>query len=113
MPVQEPYTAFGFSTLSEETVSTRLSFALNILDEDTGKPPAVPVKVMIEGRDTIIPRKNLSGYFLFVDLPDGTYTVSVDADSYSQKKEDVKIPRPAPDEKNPLFEIKIKRKLKT
>ncbi len=108
MPPDQSCNAFGFTTLSEEKVSRELSFALEILDETTERIPKVPVKVRIPGLP-VVPVKSLSGYYLFFNLPQGTYTVSIDADSYIHTEETITIPRDPPDDKNPLFEITIKK----
>jgi hypothetical protein len=100
----------GFITLDEEKRVSGLSLALRISDADTGRPLAVPVVVRIKER-AILPAKNQSGYYLFFDLAPATYSVTVEADTYEYREEQIAIPRP--DKKNPVYEIKIKSEVKT
>ena len=71
-----------------ERHSTKLAFAVSLLDDYSKGKPIGWVEVSLKGRKekTV---KNLSSYCLFFDLPDGTYTVQVRSDYYFDEELDI------------------------
>jgi|LGVF01.1.fsa_nt_gb hypothetical protein len=89
-----------------ERHSTKLSLAVSLLDDYSKGKPIGRVEVSLKGRKekTI---KNLSSYYLFLNLPDDTYTVQVWSDYYFD--EDLNpINLSELDRKNPLVNITLK-----
>lgn len=64
--------------------SLNLSFAVWLVDDYTQKEPLGEVRVTLNGEKitTLKPLKNMSGYYIFSGLPEGTYTLSVDSEFY-------------------------------
>ncbi|RZN35874.1 MAG: hypothetical protein EFT35_08295, partial [Methanophagales archaeon ANME-1-THS] len=55
-----------------ERHTAKLAFAASLLDDYSGGTPIGHVEVGLEGRKEK-PIKNLSSYYLFLDLPDDSY----------------------------------------
>jgi hypothetical protein len=72
---------------------TKLSFAISLLDDYSKGKPIGRVDVSLKDRKEK-PVKNLSSYYLFLDLSDGTYTVQVKSDYYFDEEGDISLPRP-------------------
>ncbi len=64
-----------------ERHSTKLSLAVSLLDDYSKAKPIGRVEVSLKGRKEK-PVKNLSSYYLFLDLLDDAYTVQVRSDYY-------------------------------
>jgi hypothetical protein len=64
-----------------ERHTTELSFAVSLLDDYSKGKPIGRVDVSLKDRIGK-PIRNLSSYYLFLDLSDGTYTVQVKSDYY-------------------------------
>jgi hypothetical protein len=64
-----------------DTITTSLSLAVSLIDDFTKREAAGHLKVMIK-EGNISPVKNLSGYYIFTDLPDGIYTVKIASEFY-------------------------------
>jgi hypothetical protein len=64
-----------------ERHSTKLSLAVSLLDDYSRGKPIGRVEVSLKGRKEK-PIRNLSSYYLFLDLPDDAYTVQVGSDYY-------------------------------
>jgi len=64
-----------------ERHSTKLSLAVSLLDVYSKGKPIGRVDVTLDGRKEK-PVKNLSSYYLFLDLPDDSYTIRVRSDYY-------------------------------
>ena len=94
-----PYTTDKFTAYEGEKHITRLSMALWIVDDYTGKQPLSQIKVRIkegeikdeecdlkknEGFLSAI--KNLSGYYIFTDLHPGKYSCCIESDTYFSEK---------------------------
>jgi hypothetical protein len=62
---------------------------------------------MLKGTGVKAPR-NVSGYYLFTDLPHGTYEVSIESELYFSEAATVDTPTLPP--KNPVMEILLKPK---
>jgi hypothetical protein len=82
----------------------RLSFAVALIDEYTGKRPIGDVRVFIQDQN-LKALKNLSGYFFFLDLLDGTYQVQVESEHYFERQITVNVPEPDP--LNPVESITL------
>ena len=63
-----------------EEATTKLSIAVQLKDEYLGRPVGNP-EVSLKGHD-VRPAKNLGGYYVFFDLPEGGYTVQVKGGEY-------------------------------
>jgi hypothetical protein len=99
--VKEKLTAYKM-----ETITTKVSLAVWLIDDYTKKNPYDDVKVTINNGEKK-PIKNLSGYYIFVNLPEGTYTVNVESESYFSEK--LPIDTTGRDPKNPVI-INLKPK---
>ncbi|MGB3457898.1 MAG: carboxypeptidase-like regulatory domain-containing protein [Halobacteriota archaeon] len=64
-----------------ERHSTKLSLAVSLLDDYSKAKPIGWVEVSLKGRKEK-PIRNLSSYYLFLDLPDDAYTVQMGSDYY-------------------------------
>lgn len=82
-----------------ERHSTRLSFAVFLLDDYSMGKPIGRVDVFLKGRKEK-PIKNLSSYYLFLDLPDDSYIVQVRSDYYFDEDLDTTA---GLDPKNPVI----------
>lgn len=92
-----------------ERHSTKLSLAVFILDDYTGKNAIGRVNVSLKGQEEkpVKPVKNPSSYYLFLNLPNNTYTVHVHSDNYFDKNSDI-INLAELDPKNPVVNITVK-----
>ncbi len=82
-------------TVLDRKITTRLSLVVALTDNYTGKQPIGDVKVLFEGHQ-LEAIKNHSGYYLFLNLPDGEYTVRVESEYYFESKAIVKISNSEP-----------------
>lgn len=73
-----------------ERHSTKLSLAVSLLDDYSKREPIGGVDVSLEGRKEKGIR-NLSFYYLFLDLPDDSYTVQVGSDFYFDEELDIDL----------------------
>lgn len=77
----------------EPQIITRLAFAVLVSDEFAPyKSPIGSTKVMIKNRNYEA-TKNLSGYHIFINLPNGDYTIQIKSDYYADQEVDIAIPR--------------------
>jgi hypothetical protein len=95
----------GYKVYPDQTFTTRLSLAVSLIDEYTGKQPIGQVKVFLEGQESKNV-KNRSGYYLFLDLPGNEYQVRVEAEYYFAGGTAVNLPDLDP--KNPVKQLKLK-----
>ena len=108
MVFTEPYKQNNYTVYPGDVRTTNLSFAVWLIDDHTKGNPIGKINVQIKGINKKAVR-NLSGYYLFVDLDQGEYSVSIDSDYYFPKE--IKIDTLSfPDEKNPVLEIILKPK---
>lgn len=105
MPLTSPFTTEGFISYIGDVITTRLTFAVWLIDGFTQQMPAGSVQVRLAGGGMSAP-KNLSGYFLFNDLAAGTYTVHAESDLYLPVEETVDTSTLDP--KNPVRQIILK-----
>ncbi|NQE46209.1 hypothetical protein C5S31_09340 [ANME-1 cluster archaeon GoMg2] len=89
-----------------ERHSTKLSFAVLLVDDFSNREPICRVEVSLNGRKEK-PVKNLSSYYIFLDLPDDTYTVQVRSDYYFNEELDITAEL---DAKDPVVNITLKPK---
>jgi hypothetical protein len=90
-----------------ERHSTKLSFAVFLLDDYSRGKPVGGVDVSLKGRKEEAV-KNLSSYYLFLDLPEETYTVQVRSEYYFD--EETSVSPHTLDRKNPVVDITLKQK---
>lgn len=103
MAFSTPYETGQYVAYPADMLTTRLSFAVKLIDDFTKSKPIGSIRVEIkEIKKKAI--KNPSGYYLFTDLKAGTYTVSVDSDLYFPQEVPVDISS-FPDQKKPVSEI--------
>jgi hypothetical protein len=76
-----PYVTDKSTIYKGDSITTTLSLAISIIDDFTKKEATGHLKVIIKERN-IVPIKNLSGYYIFTDLADITYTVSIESELY-------------------------------
>jgi hypothetical protein len=88
-----------------ERHTTELSFAVSLLDDYSKVKPIGRVDVSLKDRIEK-PIRNLSSYYLFLDLSDGTYTVHVKSDYYFDEQTGVSLHDLEP--KNPVANITLK-----
>ena len=89
-----------------ERHSTKLAFAVLLVDDFSNREPIGGVDVSLKDRKEK-PVKNISSYYLFLDLPDDSYTVQVRSDYYFDEELDTTAEL---DAKNPVVNITLKPK---
>lgn len=105
MAVIMPYITDKYTAYMGDVISRDLSLAVWIIDDYSKKGPIGHIKVKIKEGD-IKPVRNLSGYFIFTDLKDGNYTVSIESDLYFSEERLIDLSS-IPDPKNPVIEISV------
>ena len=89
-----------------ERHSTKLAFAVLLVDDFSNREPIGGIDVSLKDRKEK-PVKNISSYYLFLDLPDDSYTVQVRSDYYFDEELDTTAEL---DAKNPVLNITLKPK---
>ncbi len=107
MALVTPYVTEKFIAYIGDVVTTNLTFAIWLTDEYTLMAPIGGVQAMLKGTG-FKAQRNLSGYYLFTDLPHGTYEVSIESELYFSEAATVDTPMLPP--KNPVMEILLKPK---
>jgi hypothetical protein len=89
--------------------SLSLSFAVWPVDDYTKKEPLGEVRVTLKGENiqSIKAVKNLSGYYIFPDLTEGEYTLSVESNPYFSEERVVDT-RSLANSKEPVVQIVLK-----
>lgn len=92
----------GRDVVLDVTLVTRVSLAVELVDKYTNERAVGRARVLIkevshEGK------KNPSGYFLFLNIPDGVYTVSVKSEYYLDEERLLSLPSSFPE--NPSVSI--------
>ncbi len=103
MVFSTPYETGQYVAYPADMLTTRLSFAVKLIDDFTKSKPIGSIRVEIKE----IKKKaitNPSGYYLFTDLKAGNHTVSIDSDLYFPQELTVDISS-FPDMKNPVSEV--------
>ncbi|HEX3034027.1 MAG TPA: hypothetical protein VHT73_02705 [Thermodesulfobacteriota bacterium] len=105
MAITTPLVTDKFTAYPGDVISTNLSLAVWLVDDYTQKTPAGYVNVKVkEGNVKAV--KNLSGYYLFTDLPSGNYTVVSESGYYFS--EETPVNTSLLDPKNPVLQIILK-----
>lgn len=73
-----------------ELRDTRLSMAISLTDRYTNKQPVGKMSVSLEG-EPYKAVKNLSGYYLFLDIPIKAYVIQVRSDFYFDRNQPVTL----------------------
>lgn len=116
--VTDKFTAYLEEEDDEDIVPPHLSLAVWVTDEYTGSKPIgwIKIKVTLKERDIKVFR-NLSGYYCFTNLDEGTYNITIESDYYFPEKKSFVIPLPdpphpsnLPDSENPVYKIILKPK---
>lgn len=82
MAFKWPYATDKFTSYEGDKRITRLSVALWLIDDYAKKEPIGNVSVKIKKPFKKEAFKNPSGYYIFTDLADGSYTVGIESDLY-------------------------------
>ncbi len=92
----------GKEVVLDATFVTRVSLAAALTDSFTKGQPIGRVRVLLEelSREGIL---NPSGYFLFLNIPDGSYTLRVESENYLDEELSLSIPSSPPE--NPLLSV--------
>jgi hypothetical protein len=85
-----PYVTDKSTVYKGDSITTFLSLAISIMDDFTKKEAIGHLKVIIK-EGNIVPIKNLSRYYIFTDLADGTYTVSIESELYFPEERVIEI----------------------
>ena len=102
MPTLDEY----IKSLDRE-ITARLSLAVALIDGYTGKQPIGDVNVFIEKQNFRAVR-NRGGYHLFLNLPDGRYTLRMEPEHYFDEEKTKKLSDLDPS--NPVVSIRLKPK---
>jgi hypothetical protein len=92
----------GKEVVLDETFVTQVSLAVALIDTYTDEHPIGRTRVLLRelSQEGI---RNPSGYFLFLNLPDGSYTLGVESEHYQDEELVINIPTSPPG--NPLVDI--------
>jgi hypothetical protein len=88
------------------SVGSKLSLAVNLIDDYSRGEIVGEVKVSLKG-ETMKPVRNPSGYYLFLNLPESSYTVQVNGGEFyfDAEKENVKLTDL--EQRNPVINITL------
>ena len=86
---QRPFVTSRYTAYAGDSLVRRLSLAVLLTDEVTGRAPAGSFQVLLkerrpEQRRGQEPIRNQSGFFCFLDIPDGNYTIVVEPGAESR-----------------------------
>ena len=95
MALTMPYVTDKFIAYLGDVITTNLSLAVWLTDENTGKKPIGRIKVTLEEGE-IKAFKNLSGYYCFTDLSHKDYNLNIESDFYFPADKTIAIPFPDP-----------------
>ena len=105
MALAMPYVTDKFIAYLGDVITTNLSLAVWLTDENTGEKPIGRIKVTLE-KGEIKAFKNLSGYYCFTDLSHKDYHLNIESDFYFPVDKTIAIPLPDP--KKPVDTIILK-----
>ncbi len=105
MASDNTYIIDKFTAYKRDIVTANLSLAVWLVDDYTQNGPIGQVKVRIKEGD-IKAKRNLDGYYLFIDLAAGNFTVLVESDLYFFEERVIDISQLNP--KSPVTEIVLK-----
>lgn len=107
MAFATPYITDDFTAYKGDVTKTLLSLAICFIDDFTGKEIVGKVKAVInEGNLEAI--KNLSGYYIFINLETDNFTVQTKSELYFPTEN--KVDSSSIDPNNPVFIIRLKPK---
>ncbi|TFH40675.1 MAG: hypothetical protein E4G94_09210 [ANME-2 cluster archaeon] len=93
MDFENPCVIDGSTAYLDEIISSRLSFAIWLIDDFTQREPIGNIRLAIkDGNDTLMhgrygkPFKNPGGFYIFTDLPDKNYNIDIESDFYFPEK---------------------------
>ena len=96
MALTMPYVTDKFIAYLGDVITTNLSLAVWLTDENTGEKPIGRIKVTLdEGEMKAF--KNLSGYHCFTDLYHKDYNLNIESDFYFPANKTIAIPLPYPE----------------
>jgi len=106
MAFTTPFVTDKYTAYEGDVITTRLSFAIWLIDDYTKGKPIGRIQVGIKetGKKAI---GNLNGYYCFTDLEVGNYNVNIRSDLYFPEERTVNTSS-FPDPKNPVLEIALK-----
>jgi hypothetical protein len=84
-----------------EQLSTRLSLAVSVVDDYTGRQPSGDIEIALGGKKALV---NPGGHHLFLDVAGGEYTLNVQNEYYFGQEHDITIPRSG----EPVIELTLK-----
>lgn len=125
MTYRRPFETRHFTAYAGDSLVERLSLAVLLTDGYTGMPPGGAFRVFLRERGDAHrrgqePVRNPSGYFCFLDVPDGSYTIVVEPGPDERRyhlrpgvgggdptdlERAVDLPRPDPEE--PVVELTL------
>ena len=86
-----------------EQLSTRLSLAVSLVDDYTGKQPSGDIEIALDSKKALI---NPSGHYLFLDVAAGEYTLNVQNEYYFGQEHEITLPLSG----DPVLELTLKPK---
>jgi hypothetical protein len=96
----------GTSGLRVEQTIDKLSLAVSLTDDYTARAAAAGSVAVAIPELNLTAMRNLSGYYLFINIPVGSYTVTADADYYFPASSSVDTSKLDP--LNPVLAITLK-----
>ena len=96
MALTMPYVTDKFIAYLGDVITTNLSLAVWLTDENTGEKPIGRIKVTLDEGE-IKAFKNLSGYHCFTDLYHKDYNLNIESDFYFPANKTIAIPLPDPE----------------
>lgn len=97
MSFKTPYLYNGCPFYLGEVISSDLVLPVWLTDGYSKQRPLGRLKVMIK-EGNIKASRNLSGYYTFVDLPSGTYTVRIESALYFTEEKSTSVPKSVAEE---------------
>ena len=96
MALTMPYVTDKYIAYLGDVITTNLSLAVWLTDENTGEKPIGRIKVTLDEGE-IKAFKNLSGYHCFTDLYHKDYNLNIESDFYFPANKTIAIPLPYPE----------------
>ncbi|NOY64094.1 MAG: DUF4198 domain-containing protein [Nitrospirae bacterium] len=99
------YISGDYKPVALENRTQQLTFAVYLIDDYTGSLPRGRIDLKISRRDRR-PVRNQSGYYCFLNLEDGQYTLEINSGFYLKEKETIKTG--TLNKKAPVKEVRLK-----
>jgi hypothetical protein len=101
MALVTPFVANKFTAYLEDMRVKNLSLAIRVVDEATEQPIVTGIKVFLANGQKYKPTQNLSGFYCFMDVIPGKYTLVIqpnvaDNDVFFKVEKPFDIPLPLP-----------------